>query len=267
MTCGHIIVGRLSMPDLHDCEFVCDPPRPKYGSPLDILRDASLRKEYKLEPPYKPLGPGDQAVLDSLKALRDLQKEGKIRFIGLAGFPLPVLLRLSLLAKNTAPFLPVDVVQTYSHQTVQNASLGEGYLEAFQQAGVGRVTNAAPLAMGSLTTAGGPEWHPCRPTPIFPATREAAKLCQEKGTTIEEVACDFGYRELSMRDQGGKAVPVPVVVGCKNLEEVHMSLQSFAKANKGLDETSQQIQKDARDLFEQRGVRNVSYYNGPAEGA
>lgn len=208
---------------------------------------------YGLNPPYSPRGRGDQSILDCLSVLRELQGEGKIREIGLAGYPLPVLLRLSLVALHTHG-IPVDIVQSYAHQTIQNSSLEEGYLRALtDQAKVGQVMNAAPLAMGILTTSGGPEWHPARGTPIFGATRQAADKCREMGTTLEDVACDFGYR--TVRQEDGRIVPV--VIGCKNLEEVHMSLRSYKRANG--QGARRDVEEQVIKIFDDAGVRHVSW--------
>jgi len=214
-----------------------------------------------LDPPYAPIGPGEQSILDTFAALREMQVEGKIRKIGIAGFPLPFLLRLALLIKEQTG-RPVDIVQSYAHQTLLNSTLSAGYLAAFEKAGVKQVINAAPLSMGCLTTQGGPEWHPIREVEggkYFQATRDAVKLCQEKGTTLEEVASDFGYRPVHQSD--GKLVPV--VIGCKNLEEVHRALESYARV--AYDRTdSRTTQQQVRELFEKAGAADWSWANPTA---
>jgi aryl-alcohol dehydrogenase-like predicted oxidoreductase len=185
-----------------------------------------------------------------------MQQEGKIRKIGIAGFSLPFLLRISLLVKNTTG-RPVDVVQSYAHQTLLNSSLSHGYIEAFEQAGVEQVVSAAPLAMGALTTLGGPDWHPLRKAEsgnFYAATRDAANLCAKQGTTLENVASDFGYQPVHHSD--GR--PVPVVVGCKDLDEVHRALSSYegvGRSGKG----SLDLQLEVRRLFEACGAADWSW--------
>lgn len=230
---------------------------------MEVLTNPEKRKQFHLDPPYAPLGPGEQSILDTFAALRELQAEGKIRKIGIAGFPLPFLLRLTLLIKEQTG-RPVDIVQSYAHQTLLNSTLSAGYLAALEKAGVKQVVNAAPLSMGVLTTQGGPDWHPIREVEdgkYFQVTRDAVKLCQEKGTTLEAVSSDFGYKPVHQSD--GKLVPV--VIGCKNLEEVHRALESYARV--AYDKTdSRDTQEEVRALFEKAGAADWSWAN-PSPGS
>jgi aryl-alcohol dehydrogenase-like predicted oxidoreductase len=142
---------------------------------LEALTNPKEREQYHLDPPYKPAGPGEQSILDTYAALRELQLAGKIRKIGIAGYPLPFLLRLALLIKEQTG-RPIDIVQSYAHQTLLNSTLSAGYIAAFERAGVKQVVNAAPLSMGILTTQGGPDWHPIREVKegrYYQATRDA----------------------------------------------------------------------------------------------
>jgi D-arabinose 1-dehydrogenase len=248
---------------MHDVEYLADDHRPyPSGFPLDALTDPAKRRELNLEPPYAPIGPGEQALLATFGALRELQAEGKIRKVGIAGFPLPYLLRLALLIREQTG-KPVDILQSFAHQTLLNSTLSNGYLEAFEKAGVKQVVNAAPLAMGILTTQGGPSWHPIRDVEggrYYQATREAAKLCQERETSLEAVASDFGYRPVHQSD--GKLVPV--VIGCKNLSEVHRALESYARV--AYDRTdSRDLQEEVRNIFEKVGAADWSWANPSAD--
>jgi len=249
--------------DIHDVEHRSDAPHPSSGFPLEALSNPEEREKFRLNPPYQPLGPGEQSIIDTYAALRELQLAGKIRKIGIAGYPLPFLLRLALLIKEQTG-RPIDIVQSYAHQTLLNSTLSAGYIAAFEKAGVKQVVNAAPLSMGILTTQGGPDWHPIREVKggrYYQATRDAAKLCQERGTTLEAVASDFGYRPVHQSD--GKLVPV--VIGCKNLEEVHRALESYARV--AYDRTdSRETQQEVRELFEKAGAADWSWQN-PSPGS
>lgn len=238
--------------DLHDIEFKSTIPCPE-GNHLEAL--SSNAEEYGLAPDQlKPLGKGDEEILAGYTELRRLQQEGKIRYVGLAGYPLPTLLRFAKIILDTTG-RGVDVVQTYAHQTLANQILSEGYLEAFEQAQVGLVTNASPLAMGLLTRSGGPEWHPARNTPLFDTVKQAVEMCDNEGVKIEDVATDYGFQEVR-----GKSGRTPNVVGCKNLEEVHANLKSFRRAREGVNgrELGQKVVK----LMQERGVLNWSWQSG-----
>jgi D-arabinose 1-dehydrogenase len=181
-----------------------------------------------------------------MNVLRELKKEGKIKRIGFSGtyfaevltdcqahltsdasaYPLPTLLRLSLLVLHTAPFEPVDIIQTYSHQNLQNTGLS-AYLPEFKtRAKVGTVMNASPLNMGLLTTAGPPDWHPA-PKELRECVNEAKEMVKASGVKVmggevqravklEDLAVSFGMRGLG----NGQGSAPPVVVGCGTLDQV-----------------------------------------------
>ena len=52
------------------------------------------------------------------------------------------------------------------------------------------IINASAVAMGLLTTAGPPAWHPAS-TETKELARKAASLAKERGTTIEDIALQF----------------------------------------------------------------------------
>lgn len=244
--------------DLHDVEFLSSDPFPSPpGQHLMTLKSSSDTFNLTCT---EPLGSGDRAILSCFAVLRQLQHEGVIRLVGLAGYPLPTLLRLCRLIRATSG-LPVDIVQTYAHQTVLCSTLAEGFLQAFEAAGVGQVVNAAPLAMGMLTTSGGPAWHPAREQPVLiDAIRAAVELLDKDGWCLEDIASGFGLRELQHSD--GRLVPV--VIGCKSQDELESALKIHALVNgeQGIDgqgEERRRLERRVRELFERMGVRNTSW--------
>ncbi len=92
----------------------------------------------------------------AIPALAELQQEGTVRMIGICGYPLDALDEII----RSSPH-PLQVVQSYSHLTLQNDKL-LAKAAAWQARGI-FVVNAAPLSMGLLTTRGPPEWHPALP--------------------------------------------------------------------------------------------------------
>lgn len=249
---------------MHDVEYVTSFPFPTLAGnhllALDTLSDPSLPDTWKLRGPHGSQGEGDDNVLEGLATLAELREQGKIRKIGMAAYPLPVLLRLTLLAQSKG--IKIDIIQTYAQQTIINPSLSSGFLQEFEKAGV-EVTNAAPLAMGILTTSGGPDWHPARNEKdgVFEATREAAKLAEERGTRLENVALDFGFRELKMKN--GKVVPV--VIGCKSIEEIKRTVKGWRAVNvpgeRSQEEVEQakKVEEEITELFKRRKVTGLSW--------
>ncbi|KJE01371.1 galactose dehydrogenase [Cryptococcus gattii NT-10] len=236
---------------LHDVEYTL--PGPSYeGNPVPLLSTI-------LSQPLVPTAE-EIKILDGIAALREFQTSGHILLVGIAGYPLPILLRLALLVRDITG-KPLDVVQTYAHHTLQNDALQQGYLQALtEKAGVKQVVSASPLAMGLLTTSGGPDWHPAKKYPeLFDATRAAVEMCKEKGTKLEDVALSFGYRPLNQPD--GRRVPI--VVGCKDLEEVTDTVRRWKGVNPGAQgvggSEKKELEEEVKKLFAERGVQCWSW--------
>ncbi|WDZ82918.1 aldo/keto reductase [Micromonospora cathayae] len=123
----------------------------------------------------------DQIIHETLPALDRLRAAGKVRFLGITGYPLPALVRV-------AAAVPVDTVLSYCRYTLLDRAL-EAALPEFTTRGVG-VMNASPLAMGLLSRRGAPAWHPA-PPPVREAAAAAARLCADRGVDIAQVALRF----------------------------------------------------------------------------
>jgi L-galactose dehydrogenase len=123
----------------------------------------------------------EQVVEETIPALLRLRETGKVRFVGVTGYPL---LPLAYVAGRA----PVDTVLSYCRYTLLDREL-LSWSPHFEPRGVG-VINAAPLAMGLLTEEGAPPWHPA-PARVRDHAAHAAKLCRVRGVDIAQVALRF----------------------------------------------------------------------------
>ena len=127
-------------------------------------------------------GDVQQVIHETLPALRQLQQQGKARYIGVTGYP-PRLLR------RIAEATPVDSILTYCHYNLLNTDM-DGVLTAFaRERGIGLI-NASGLCMGLLTEHGPPDWHPA-PQQVRDAGKKAAEFCRLHGADLPEVALRF----------------------------------------------------------------------------
>ncbi|EDR12522.1 galactose dehydrogenase, partial [Laccaria bicolor S238N-H82] len=131
----------------------------------------------------------DQLVLDAFAELRKLQEEGLIRRIGITGYPLPTLLRLSILILHTAPFKPVDILLSYSHLCLQNSTFMEFASHFYRRAKVGQLLAASPLSMGLLTQSP-PSWHPAPPGLLH-----AVSKARENWPDLTNLALGYSLRQ------------------------------------------------------------------------
>lgn len=127
-------------------------------------------------------GDPEQIIHETVPALRQLQAQGKVRFIGITGYPPPLLHRL-------AQAVPVDTVLSYCHYTLLGTLLADELAPFAAQSGIGLI-NASPLSMGLLTNAGPPPWHPASAA-LRQLSRQIALLCQEHGADVAAVGLQF----------------------------------------------------------------------------
>ncbi|KAI8162947.1 D-arabinose 1-dehydrogenase [Colletotrichum sp. SAR 10_70] len=186
-------------------------------------------------------------VVAAVRELRRLRDEGLVRYVGICGYPVPVLCELAgKILRETGE--PVDAVQSFSHFCVQNNTLGsDAILARFKDAGVNVVTNASMLSMGLLTTRGvddGPmaSWHPA-PGPLRKLCKSLVAFAEGAGEKMEDVALywamanwarvggAFGTEFLPPTFAGPAKVGVSVmgVTSVKELEETWADFQAVLR--------------------------------------
>ena len=127
-------------------------------------------------------GDVEQIIHETLPALRQLQKQGKARYIGITGYP-PKLLR------RMAEATPVDSILTYCHYNLINTDM-DGVLTNFAREHRIGLINASGLCMGLLTEHGPPDWHPA-PQEVRDAGKKAAEFCRAHGGDVSKLALRF----------------------------------------------------------------------------
>lgn len=140
-------------------------------------------------------------VEEAIPVLRRLQKEGKIGAVGMSGYPMKVF-------REVLSRTDLDVILSYANLTLHNRSL-ETLLPLCQERGIG-VIDAAPFDMRLLTDAGPPEWHPA-PRELVDAVARARALCDERGTTLAQLAFQFTTQHEA---------PAATLVGTANPAEI-----------------------------------------------
>jgi len=129
-----------------------------------------------------------QIVNETLPALRKQVEQGKVRFIGVSGYPMKMF-------KYILANAQIDVLLTYNHYTLQN-DMALDLVPICQEQGVG-LMNAAPFSARLLTNAPLPEWHKATPQVREVATA-AAEHCQSRGVDIAQLALQFSIAHPDM---------------------------------------------------------------------
>jgi len=182
-------------------------------------------------------------INETVPSLRELQKEGLVRYVGISGYPLNVLLFVAQRVK-------LDYVLTYCHYNLQNTMLAE-YIDAFEACGVGLIS-AAPIALRFFTKIGPPAWHPAKDE-MKALVPQLNKYCDDAGTDIAKVAVQYSLR-LPLAKNGriactlsGMAAPAEVDAAIECLDQ---------EPNKGL------VDKILKDL---KPYHNYTWPSGNAE--
>jgi len=128
----------------------------------------------------------DQIIHETFPALQKLKAKGKVRHIGISGYPLKIFKYILEHDKSHT----VDVCLSYCHYNLQNTTLTE-VLPFLKESGVG-IINASPLSMGLLTQRGPPPWHPA-PAQMKDLCRKAAEYCNEQHEPIEKLGNQFAF--------------------------------------------------------------------------
>ncbi|KAJ4000538.1 Aldo/keto reductase [Lentinula boryana] len=211
---------------LHDVEFVCTPVQGKQtGDHASALTED--KAAYGLEEGREGEihGEGDQKVLDAFTELRKMKEEGLVRHIGITGYPVATLLRLSLLILHNPPYEPVDVLLSYSHISLQNSTFAQFVPHFRQRAKVKQLVAASPFSMGLLTPSI-PHWHPS-PEGLREAVTQAR--AEYDGDGFVDAALAYSIRRCGPED-----LNVPLVVGVSSPEEVHKCVKVWRKVQEGL---------------------------------
>jgi L-galactose dehydrogenase len=129
-----------------------------------------------------------QIVEETLPALWQIQKQGKVRFVGVSGYPMHMF-------RYILDRADLDVILSYNHYTLQNTMLADlvPYLKA---KGVG-IMNAAPFSARLLTNASLPSWHKATEE-VRAICRRAADHCGARGVDIAQLALQYSLAHEDM---------------------------------------------------------------------
>jgi aryl-alcohol dehydrogenase-like predicted oxidoreductase len=179
-----------------------------------------------------------QIVQETLPALRKLQRQGKVRFVGISGYPMQIF-------RYVLDRTDLDVVLSYNHYTLQNTMLAD-LVPYLKGKGVG-VMNAAPFSARLLTDAPLPSWHKATPE-VRAVCRRAADHCRARGVDIAQVALQFSIAHPDM---------ATCITGSANPERV----RAWARwAEQPLD---QQLLQEVLDIL--RPIHDWFYIEGRPE--
>lgn len=122
-----------------------------------------------------------QILEETLPAVRKIQRQGKVRFVGISGYPMNIF-------KYVLDRSELDVVLSYNHYTLQNTMLAE--LVPYLKSNNVGIMNAAPFSARLLTNQVLPPWHKATPE-VRAICRRAAEHCTARGVDIAQLALQY----------------------------------------------------------------------------
>lgn len=123
-----------------------------------------------------------QVIDETIPALRKQQEAGKIRYIGVSGYPQKIFHKV---LEQTE----IDCVLSYNQYTLQNTRFLDETVPMLKDKGVG-IMNAGPFSARLLTNSELPPWFR-DPKEVQDKAKEAAAYCNSKGVDIAKLALQF----------------------------------------------------------------------------
>lgn len=278
---------------LHDVEFVSDQPynEPGFMAAAVVGRSAVHTPEEAQRIlgvlPHdagRLRGDGDRRVLAAAQALFELKDCGAVRNVGISGYPLGELLRISrFVAVHTGR--PLDIILSYSNGTIHSDLLPawRPLFEAQPERFTGTwnaplLLNASPFSMGLFSDRGPPSWHPAN-TALKGAVhkahadlRAAASAEQQPVMPDSVLARAALFHALYASTQRTDGVPPQrTLLGMSTVDEVHAALATyrlFVDDSSDSQRERAQIWRHARhvrDVLQDAGVVNETWASPPPD--
>jgi L-galactose dehydrogenase len=180
-----------------------------------------------------------QIVDETIPALRRIQRQGKVRFIGFSGYPQKI---FGFICDQ----IEVDCVLSYNQYTLQNTGFADDTIPYLKSKGVG-IMSAGPFSARLLTNAPLPNWLK-EPENVKAAARKAAEHCAAKGVDIAKLALQFSCANPDITTTiAGSANPQNIRQWARWIEEP----------------IDRELLNEVQEIF--RPVRNVGHLEGLRE--
>jgi len=168
-------------------------------------------------------------IKETLPALKKCQEAGKLRYIGITGYPLEQFRTVI----ERSP-VKINTVLSYCRNMLSDISL-QDYIPYLQSKGIG-VIDASSVGMGLFTERGPPDWHPA-PKMVKIAAKNAANYCKEQNVDISSLAIHYAL---------GLGGPATTLTGTKTLTKLQNNIKLY---NSGLNAHEKEVLQYIKEKY------------------
>ncbi|MEM7798707.1 MAG: aldo/keto reductase [Chloroflexota bacterium] len=152
-------------------------------------------------------GDKEQVINEAIPAMHELKRQGKVRFIGVTGFPVDLLAEMVISQE-------LDVALSYAHFTLVNQTMHDLLQPHTVARNVGLI-NASITGLGLLTHNGPQPWHPASQA-FKDVIAEAIVYCTQKNINLTRLAVLY-----ALKYDGADST----LLGTRTVEELENSLK------------------------------------------
>mmetsp|Transcript_12479 Transcript_12479/g.18625 ORF Transcript_12479/g.18625 Transcript_12479/m.18625 type:complete len:394 (-) Transcript_12479:79-1260(-) len=136
----------------------------------------------------------DLVMENVFPAFLEAKKEGKVRMLGVTGYPLSIL--REQIERAEAMGVEINTCLSYCHYNLHDTTLKTELIPFLKEKGIGLI-GASPISMGLLSEQGPPSWHPASEK-LKELAAQAAEYCKEEGVDIGRLCMQFALEEESI---------------------------------------------------------------------
>ncbi|BDD63935.1 hypothetical protein MPDQ_006279 [Monascus purpureus] len=210
----------------------------------------------------------DGETLIAIGVLLDFVRDGKIRYVGISGYRIDILMRLAKAARQRYS-RPLGVVQNWAQLTLQNSRLETQGLDSLRNEGVSCVCSSSPLAIGLLRSGGVPQgslgdFHPA-PAGLRAVAKEAAEfVVAQTGESMASLALQYALSRAPLASM--ESFRVSTITGISSVSELKEKVMAARQILKGpvdgrkgsiLDYSPQKEMQFERDKSLYKSVRRI----------
>jgi aryl-alcohol dehydrogenase-like predicted oxidoreductase len=203
----------------------------------------------------------DEEAVVAVGVLFEFARQGKINYVGVSGYCLDKLIRVSNLVRERYG-RPLDAVQNWAQLTLQNTQLETKGLASLRDAGIDCIFNSSPLCIGLLRDGGVPvgslgDFHPA-PAGLRKAAADASEWLQSRGENFASLALRYAISEhISATNRPPGAC---TIFGGGSIWEIDQNLAAVEQILEATGEASRESSQhqDLRDLQLVKGEKKLS---------